>query len=502
VRLHSGSINRYKKHVTGCINCQVASFVRKISDIVSFEASHSSKTSNCITEVAMRIILLSLLLPCQLSLVLGLETPAHVLATPRQLLTSSTLSWADISRVQSGQIPGDRVVVSGHSAVCRVRDGDKLRPGRTDRSGLCVVEGVKERQYQVLVDMTGKARLEWRDWDMFSNPEKGTVAYNDKTFVAQIEITGFGKTIGDLDFTRGLNGEVEVYLGGGKVERRTSGLALVELEPVKYRLEDISFLAPREISSTVLSLGTVHMVSMQEDHGKEWEEEQDMVEYTYSGYEHWGHISGTVRGLPASAMVGKTLSFFRWGLEEKNIRREEYMVRYSLRHGTGVNITLSGHLVRKEEPYTAQLVMVYKDGALTRHNVSSIFISVSVENITQDIRGPYFLKSGLPAPTTTRRPTSTPPPTTPSPLNTIPPHAHMFLAPTPPPTLFPPPPPPVTKPNPLRQFYPDTEYSSDTDHSVTDHVRVTVMSTAPSALPGHHILTVLVIAFVTFVNDS
>ena len=132
--------------------------------------------------------------------------------------------------------------MAGESAVCRVRDGDKLRPGRTDRSGLCIVEGVKERQYQVQVDMKGMARLEWRKWDMFSNPEKGTVAYNDKTFVAQLEMPGGEKTIGDLDLTRGLNGEVRVFVSTGKVERNTSGLALVELEPVRYRLENISFL--------------------------------------------------------------------------------------------------------------------------------------------------------------------------------------------------------------------------------------------------------------------
>jgi hypothetical protein len=185
-------------------------------------------------------------------------------------------------------------------------------------------------------------------------------------------------------------------------------------------------------------------------------------------------------------------------LEDKKVKTEQFAVTFSLRPDTGVNITVIGHLVRKEVPFTAQLVMVYKDGALTRHNVSSTFISVSVEDITQDTRGPYFIKTGLPAPTTTSRPPTTTPPTTPPPqLKTIPPHAHMFLAPTPTPTLFPPPPPPVTKPNPLRQFYPDTEDSSpDAYHTVTDHVRVAVMSGALSMLSGHQIGTVFVLIFV------
>ena len=384
--------------------------------------------------------------------------------------------------MQSGAIPGERVVLAGDSAVCRVRDGDNIRPGRTDRSGLCMVEGVKERQYQVLVDMTGKARLEWRRWDMFSNPEKGTVAYNEETFVAQMLVAGRDPTVGDLDFTRGLNGEVEVHLEGGKVERSTEGLALVEMEPVKYRLENISFMEPKEISSTLVEIGTVHLINKEEE-VRGWQEEQEVLFHTYQGYEYWGHIPGTVRGLPSSAMVGKTLSYFRWGLEDKKKKTERHGVRWSLFSGTSVNITVRGRIVRKETPYTAQLVMVYRDGTLTRHKVSSTFVSTLLEHITQDTNGPYFLKTGLPAPTTTPRPTTTSPPTTPPPP-TAPPHAHMFLAPTPTPTLFPPPPPPVTKPNPLKQFYPETEEPTlDTGHSVADHVRVTVISSATHTFP-------------------
>jgi len=76
--------------------------------------------------------------------------PAHTLGDGRQLLTSSTLVWADISRVQSGKIPSSRVVLSGISAVCRVRDADKLLPGSTDKSGLCRILNVKYSDYQVL----------------------------------------------------------------------------------------------------------------------------------------------------------------------------------------------------------------------------------------------------------------------------------------------------------------------------------------------------------------
>jgi len=453
------------------------------------------------TKVNLIPIIILSLLEVLLSLDIGdyhhhLTThPAHTLATSRQLLTSSTLSWADISWIQSGQIPGDRVVVSGDSAVCRVRDGDKLRPGRTDMSGLCLVAGVKKRKYQVLVDLTGLARLEWRKWDMFSNPEIGTVAYNEQSFVGQVQGMAGDKIVGDLDFKRGLNGDLVVHVSGDQVLRRTAGWALVELEPLKYRLEKVSFLAPKESSSTVFSIGYVHLVSSQEN-GKEWQEEQEMMNYSYPGHEHWGHILGTVKGLPASASVGETTTQFRWGLEQKEVKTGQYIAKYSLQPDTGVNITVSGRLVRKEVPYTAHLVMVYKDGTLIMKTVSSTFISVSVQNITQDIKGPHFTKTGLPAPATTKRPSTTTSPSTPT-QKTIPPYAHMFLVPTPTPTLFPPPPPPVTKPNPLRQFYPaDTE---DQD-LVTDRVQVVILTEVAGGggvfLPRLQLTAILVLAVI------
>ena len=136
----------------------------------------------------------------------------------------------------------------------------------------------------------------------------------------------------------------------------------------------------KEISSTVFSVGTVHLMCSEEE-GDEWEEEEEVVEYTYPGYEHWGHIPGTVRGLPASALMGKTLSHLRWGLEDAKDKTGQWAVRYSLQAGTGVNITVSGRLVRREEAYTAQLVMVYRDGATARQDVSSSFTTVAVEDI-------------------------------------------------------------------------------------------------------------------------
>merc|ERR1719342_451858 len=124
-------------------------------------------------------------------------------------------------------------------------------------------------------------------------------------------------------------------------------------------------MEPKEISSTLVKIGTVHLIN-KEDEVRGWQEDRKM-------------------------------------------KTERHGVRWSLFSGTSVNITVRGRIVRKETPYTAQLVMVYRDGTLTRHKVSSTFVSTLLEHITQDTNGPYFLKTGLPAPTTTPRPTTTSP---------------------------------------------------------------------------------------------
>ena len=97
------------------------------------------------------------------------------------------------------------VAVVKDMAICRIKDGDSLMPGRTDKSGTCLVEGRKVAEYQVLVDRVGMARLEWRHWDMFTKQEIGSVAYNHQFFIARLEMHG-EDIVGDLDYGRGMNG--------------------------------------------------------------------------------------------------------------------------------------------------------------------------------------------------------------------------------------------------------------------------------------------------------
>ena len=58
--------------------------------------------------------------------------------------------------------------------------------------------------------MSQFSRNEWVYWDMYTMPIVGTVAYNDKTFVASFNMENNNQIIGELDTKRGLNGNIRV----------------------------------------------------------------------------------------------------------------------------------------------------------------------------------------------------------------------------------------------------------------------------------------------------
>ena len=64
---------------------------------------------------------------------------------------------------------------------------------------------------QVLVNPTLLARVKWVYWDMYQHPSIGTLAYNAHTFVAGFEMEDGRRIPGELDFDRGLNGNIKVF---------------------------------------------------------------------------------------------------------------------------------------------------------------------------------------------------------------------------------------------------------------------------------------------------
>lgn len=421
--------------------------------------------------------------------------PAHTLASFRQLLTSSTLNWVDILLVQSGKIPPARVVVRDDSAVCRCKFGHRYEPGYTDLSGNCVVQGVKESEYQVLVDMFAMARLDWRLWDMFMVPSLGSVAFNERTFVGQMRIsttTGEDtKRIAELDYQQGLNGEFVVEVSPERRDSKTEGWVLLETEPIKYSMENVTFLSEKVVSTEPVHLGEVNL-RLEGGEGEYWSEVGKRLEYSWSGQESWGNIGGTVRGLPCTVARGEEeVSHTKMGLTTNSHYTKDLQVTFMLLPETEVNITVSGEMVSLDQVYSATLLSVHKDGSLAVSNITGVRTSRQVTNIKIKHSGPVWLQSGLPAPTTvspsTTRSTvstSSPPATTASSEKTV---AGMFLAASPTPTLFPPPPPPVTRPNPLKQFYPDQGDSELEVESFGDTVRVDILPLSAAVSPQDHL---------------
>ena len=180
-----------------------------------------------------------------------------------------------------------------------------------------------------------------------------------------------------VDYDAGLSGEVLVRGGAGGAERHREGWALVEVEPVRYQLEGVVVGAGRETTSETISLGSVLLVSPGEGEGASptppsWEEEE--LEWQYQGYWDWGQVrsvsatvvtvclqvGGTVRGLPAIAVLGQQIRKFKWGLASTAGVTETHTVGRLLVSGSQTNITVTGRLVTTEALYTATLVCVFK----------------------------------------------------------------------------------------------------------------------------------------------
>ena len=331
---------------------------------------------------------------------------------------------------------------------CRCKSGHRYEPGYADLSGNCVVQGVKRSHYQVLVDTFGMARLEWRRWDMFMVASLGSVAFNEKTFVGEMTSSQGERRIAELDYQRGLSGQFVVELSLDKEETATSGWVLIETEPIKYNMENVTVLSEKIVSSEPLLLGEVRLERREGEGEGDWSEVEASLESGWEGEESWGNIGGTVRGLPCTVTRDHGLSHTWAGLTTNTTHQERLQVRLQLEEGTGVNITVVGELLTVDQLYSAALLSVFADGSLAVREVRGVRTSQRLANIQYQPSGPLWLQSGLPAPTRpTPAPTSstvrTSPPPPPPPART--PSSEAGREAGPPVTLFPPPPPPVTR---------------------------------------------------------
>jgi len=308
---------------------------------------------------------------------------------------------------------------------------------------------------------------------------------------------GSVKTISELDYNKGLYGELSLQLSEDEMKSDTKGWALVETEPIKYTLEDVVIVTEKIVSKETIQLGSVYLERRNDSQKDNWLVVSERLDYNWRGYEYLGNIGGTVRGLPTSAHLNNSdTKYFKWGLHFNPNQSETHYVSYSLQDNTGVNISVMAVKVRVDMVYECTLHTVFRDGTIIVHNMSSIWTRDNIVNVTTSVSGPVFLDSGLPAPTTTTTTTTTQSTAASQRRETTtqPPHARMFVAPTPTPTLFPPAPTPVTRPNPLKMFYPDSQ-DSDTEVNQGDIVRVDILPLSGARINNTHYFFPLLILF-------
>ena len=252
----------------------------------------------------------------------------------------------------------ERLVRRGETGVCRLRRGGEVEAGSLSGGECWLVEGERlEAQFEVLVDLYGMGRVEWRHWDMFTGVSIGSVSYHKERYVASLTVNST-TLVGDMSLARGLSGDIRAWATNQTVSR-TSGQVVVELEPVRYQVER-------------LRLGQARVVRREEERADTTtrtlsEGETVEVIFTWKSSQYWGHVEGLVRGLP-SLVEGEHCV---WGVTTHltNTRTDTLIRPFS--PGSHLNLTTILSLVTITRPYTALLTAIYRDGLTIRHNISA-----------------------------------------------------------------------------------------------------------------------------------
>lgn len=289
---------------------------------------------------------------------------AHSLSSYGQLTTSSSLGWVEV-----GEVGEERLVRTGETGVCRLRRGGRLEAGSLSDGECRLVEGERlDREYEVLVDLYGMGRVEWRHWDMFTGVSIGTVSYLKERYVASLTLNS-STVVGDMSLARGLSGDIRAWVTNQTVTT-TSGEVLVELEPVRYQLERLSLGSVRVVRrEEVRAVPTTRVL------GQGTGQVTVEVSVRWNSSRHWGHVEGLVRGRP-TVVEGEHLV---WGVTTYSCNTHTDTLNLS--HHS-LNLSSSLTLATITRPYTALLTAIYRDGLTSRHNISAEVKETLLERVS------------------------------------------------------------------------------------------------------------------------
>ena len=342
----------------------------------------------------------------------GDEQPAQVQSEWGQLVTSSTLVWI---RAGAGLFLPSGAVQSGtgQGVLCRAsRQGLRLL-GET-RAGRCWVVGEGGRltsvsQYSILSHQAAASKLEWRSYQRFSPVPRGAVAGVETgglVFVAR-RLQGGLMVPAQLEL-KSFGGEIAVYSQTRPVRLEADCDVLVEVEPVRYELSVAAYTKEPLTTSDRRVLATSSMFRFQEG-SDSVARMTKMLSYTYEKTLYFGHIQGTIKGLPTRVNLPtgekKTIT---WGQRENDKQQESIMVGHNMEKNTAVDIRVEAQLVTEEQPWQGRLRAVFRDGSEREREVEGVTIMSHLDNIQPTYSVLYQIKEQQPplqtSSTTTARP--------------------------------------------------------------------------------------------------
>ena len=328
----------------------------------------------------------------------GGDVPAHVQSEYGQLVTSSTLMW-----VRSGAGHGTPLAGvssgTGQGVICRGYRQGVLVSGAS-RLGRCQVamsaRVVSLTAYEVLTQVQAAARLEWRTFERFSTVPQGAVAGvegGEPVFVGRRLERGVMETV-HLEMGKKGTGfrRIAMYSEVEEMRMVNECELLVEVEPVRYELSLHQFMkkVKRKKEKKVLVASSIFRF---EEGTNNIARMQKMLFYQYEKSLYFGHIRGTIRGLPGRVRLptGEN-KIVVWGMMDTDKQRESIMVGCEMQKNSAVDVKVTADLVNEEQPFTGLLVSIFHDGSHMEREVEGVMQSKYLDRIEPEYSKLYQIK--------------------------------------------------------------------------------------------------------------
>ena len=118
-----------------------------------------------------------------------------------------------------------------------------------------------------------------------------------------------------------------------------------------------------------------------------------MLSYTYEKSLYFGHIKGTIKGLPTKVKLPtgekKTVT---WGRREDDRQQESIMVGHNMNKNTAVDIEVEAQLVTEEQPWRGRMTAVFSDGSQREREVEGVTVTSYLDMIQPSYSVLYLIK--------------------------------------------------------------------------------------------------------------